>query len=124
MQYAPRRHDRLLAVDAVFAQAVGGHDAHTIARLEPLHRLADGLDDSRRLVADQGRQLGRLQIGARSKECFGAIEPDRFHADPDLAPLRRADLDILEPQDLGSTRLMYAYDLTHVRDPRCRLCGV
>ena len=107
------RHDCHVAVDAVLVHRERRDGADGIAHLQSLHAFAQRLDNTCRFVAQASGKPRLLQIVARTVHCFGAVQAQRLHCDPDFARSRRRYVYIFDLQHLWATGLMEPYDACH-----------
>lgn len=76
-----------------------------------IYSVADGIDDSRHLVADDGRKAGRQEVLIFTKNNLRAIKADCLDADAGLARARLRERQLLDLKNLQSSRLMETYYL-------------
>jgi len=67
-----------------------------VARGETVHSRSDLLDDSSAFVAEDDGKIGRMD--ALRHVQIGVANAARRHADPQLARLRRVELELLDDQ--------------------------
>ena len=101
--------------DAIAADASGIGDAVTDPEVP--HALADGGDLSRPLGPDDERQAAGRRIEAGAIVGIDEVDATGVVPDDDLACLHGGSRDVLEVQDLRSTRLVDDDSSRHVRIP-------
>ena len=94
------RDDRLLAVHAVLVHRETRDDRNFVADREADHAFADGINHARGLITEPGRKRGLLKIRAAAKHGLRSIQTERVHAQPQFARAGRADIYLVDLQNL------------------------
>ncbi|MCO5553511.1 hypothetical protein L7F22_007033 [Adiantum nelumboides] len=82
--HRPGRDEGVVAVDGVVVHRERRDDAHRVPRRPAVHARADGGDGARGLVAQTGREPGRLDVLTAPEHRLGPVQPDRLDGDDGL----------------------------------------
>lgn len=106
-------------VHRVVGHGEGRHHADGLAHTGPPAPVPDRRDHAGDLVADTGRKGRGDAVFAPAEHRFRPVQPQRPGVDEDFTRTGNRGGDLLEPQDLGATRLMETDGAAHDAVFRC-----